>query len=217
MKLTLRDGCKFIVIAVLSFPSSEVFSYHNNLEPISVVQGFCDAEFNGVRDIRFKFTKNSPARIKKIIKKDPELEGKVVFWDADTIFVVSTFSVNGVIQEKGKVIVPVVYDIILATHGDGVRTRTFVKNCTARRLVKYNLTNQAGEWRIYDPPLPYISLGALIKYYRNEVRSIPRDAKNAKKYTDVQRSAFKKLEEALTFLERVSGEKDYCANTVPIK
>lgn len=210
MKLLMRNNFIYPAMLLLFLSSIAISASSGKLTPANVVEEFCQAEFNGVRDIRFKVAAHSLAEMKKIQKLDSELKGNVVFWDADTVFVVSSFNIGRVIQGHDKATIPVTYNIVLGTQGNGIRNRTFVKKCVVNSVVRYTLIKQKGEWRIYDPPAPYISLVALIKYYKNEVKSIPKNIEKTEEYTALQKNAFKKIKEALLFLEEVSDEKDYC-------
>jgi hypothetical protein len=189
------------------------FSQSNESFAKNTLEKFCTAEFEGVRDIRFHLTKMTHKRSVKLAKTDPELKGNLVFWDADSIGVVSTFSVVGILQKDNSMFVSVKYSLLLETKGEGDMSREFFKKCAKNHVVVYQLTKEKDGWMVLNPPIPYISIDALIKFYKNLLSTMPKDIDNGNKYTSIQRAYFTRHHKDLDYLNKVKGDSLFCNKT----
>lgn len=199
----------FINILLLIFLSACVrVDSSDKVEALSVITKFCAAEFQGIRDIRIELAVYDKVREKELEVLDPQLKGRVIFWDGDPIMVVSTFTVVDVNLNNTTGTALVEYRLIMDTAGDGVINRIFNKNCSRRHTVTYSLIRKKNKWFVHNPPIPHISLGALMKYYSLEINSMPKDILT-EKYTP-RKMAFERLKDNLVFLEKISRNSDYC-------
>ena len=175
-------------------------------DPLSVINTLCLGEFNGIQEMRFDLVKLSQEEKKRL---NLGSMNHVVFWDSAPIFVVSTFTIIGADVNHDSATVNVLFDVILNAKGEGNGNRVFVKKC-AKEKVKYNLIKTNGKWFISDPPKPVVSIEMIIKYYKYEVKSTPKNIWDKEKYSEQQRAYFKKFGNDLNFLKNIYNNADYC-------
>lgn len=195
----------FIGIVIVTFLSAcqQPDNHSNQNDALLVITRFCDAEFQGVMDVRPEL-----AVYERIAGKEPEPIDQVIFWEADPIMVASTFSVVGVSIHDATGTALVEYRCVMRTKGHGVGDRVFEEKCDKKHSITYDLVKKNNKWFVYNPPIPYISMESLIRYYSSEISSMPREVLTEERTP--RKLAFERLKENLIFLEKFSHDSNRC-------
>ncbi|SDW04192.1 hypothetical protein [Nitrosomonas oligotropha] len=94
----------FILLAIVCYVSFNHSIWAKSLTAVDAVrivaEKFCLAEFEGDPDMRMDIAKYTTSRRKEESRKDPELLGKVIAFEADPIFVVKSFEITNILVKK---------------------------------------------------------------------------------------------------------------------
>jgi hypothetical protein len=162
---------------------------------------FCRAEFMGVEDIRLDIAKYSRKQMLWEKKRDPESRGMVKFWDNDPLFVVASYQIAHVSVKKDRAIATIVYKRLARTEGDGVLKRKLVPDRMAHDIVRLHLIYDGSTWWVLDPPIPRVSLEAIIRYHKNHLDRLGDDWVKRPDISDGQKQYYRKLQENLQILK----------------
>jgi hypothetical protein len=161
----------FVFLFIFIIRLSAVSAINGTEEQVrKIVEAYCQAEFNGIRDIRFELVKYSSKREAMEKKRDQQFRGKLLDWDADPLFVVSSYHIQKVTVEKNRAIAIVDYKRIAKTKGEGVPKRKLIPDYVEHDMVKLQFIHDGIKWWIFDPPLPRISIKAIINYFEDDVK-----------------------------------------------
>jgi len=164
-----------------------------------VVEEFCQSEFNGVRDYRYK-VKFRLKRQTEEKKRDSQFKGHVIDWNADPLFVVASYQIVSVqIVSSTHAVATVKYEQLARTVGDGVETRKILPEYRKWDVLKLQLVYDNQQWSILDPPAPRISKEALVAYYEKDLRSF--DDKWLAKASEAQLRIYHKMQEDFNALK----------------
>jgi hypothetical protein len=191
-----------IILALLDF--SQVLASDESKKADSareLVEKFCRDEFIGVEDIRLDAAKYSRKQALREKKRDPEFRGMVKFWDNDPLFVVTSYQIREVLVNKNTGLATIVYDRIARTEGDGVLKRKFVPDPNAQDRVQLHLIYDGSKWWLYDPPIPRVSIEALIEYYRKTLNRLGPDWLERSDISEAQKGYYRKDQKSLEVLK----------------
>lgn len=164
------------------------------------VETYCKADFVGIPDIRSSIAKFTAHRQREEKIKDPELMGKIIAFEADPIFIVHSYEITDIVIEKGKAVVTVVYDQIAKSIGTGLQERKIVAERLNQDVVKLQLIRDQDQWLILDPPIPRISIKAIIQFYKEKINSMD-DWIDTNPASDSQRKNYEAMRETLKILQ----------------
>jgi len=165
-----------------------------------LAEKFCRAEFMGVEDIRLNIAKYSRKQMLWEKKRDPEFRGMAKFWDNDPLFVVTSYQITDVSVKGNRAIATIVYNRLARTEGDGVLKRKLIHDRMSHDIVKLHLIYNESRWWVYDPPIPRVSIEALIKDYRNTLNRLGSDWLERPDISESQKEYYRKDQENLTIL-----------------
>jgi len=165
-----------------------------------VVDNYCENDFNGVADTRTTLVKYSNKRLEIEKKRDPELLGKVIAFEADPIMVVNSYKIQQIVISNNKSVATVAYDRIAKSKGHGLPGRKIIPEYVKQEIVEFHLINEKGQWLIIDPPLPRISKRSLMQYYKDYIESMEKWI-HTDKSSAGQRHNYEAMVATLNFLE----------------
>lgn len=165
-----------------------------------VAEKFCYADFEGNPDIRMDIAKYTTSRRKEESRKDPELLGKVIAFEADPIFVVKSFEITNILVEKNTAVVTVVFDRIAKSMGSGLPGRKIIADDLKQDVVKLQLIRDQENWWILDPPIPRVSVKALHQFYKDRIDSMA-DWIFTKRVSDSQKNNYEEMNKTLEILK----------------
>jgi len=165
-----------------------------------VVEKFCRAEFMGVQDIRLDIAKYSRKQMLLEKKRDPESRGMVKFWDNDPLFVVASYQITDVSVKENHAIATIVYKRLARTCGDGVLKRKLIPDRKSHDIVKLHLIYNESRWWVLNPPIPRVSLEAIIEYHKNYHKIMGDDWLRRPGISESQKQYYRKLQENLEIL-----------------
>src|SRR5919201_1811744 len=164
----------YVVFSIFShvFAENELANQDSARE---LAERFCRAEFMGVEDIRFDIAKYSRKQMLLEKKRDPEFRGMAKFWDNDPLFVVASYQITAVSVKRNHAIATIVYNRMARTEGDGVLKRKLIPNSLENDIIRLNLIYNGSSWWVFDPPIPRISLEAIIRYHKSDLNRLGDD------------------------------------------
>lgn len=165
-----------------------------------VAEKFCYADFEGDPDIRMDIAKYTISRQKEESRKDPELLGKVIAFEADPIFVVKSFEITNILVEKNTAVVTVVFDRIAKSMGSGLPGRKIIADDLKQDVVKLQLIRDQEKWWILDPPIPRVSVKALHQFYKDRIDSMA-DWIFTKRASESQKNNYEEMNKTLEILK----------------
>jgi len=136
-------------------------------------------------------------------KRDPESRGMVKFWDNDPLFVVASYEITDVSVKKNYAIATIVYNRLARTEGDGVLKRKLIPDRISHDIVKLHLIYNESRWCVLDPPIPRVSLEAIIEYHKNYHKIMGDDWLQRTGISESQKQYYRKLQENLGILNRL--------------
>jgi hypothetical protein len=192
-----------IIYAALSmlshaFPENESATQDSAKE---LAERFCRAEFMGVEDIRFDVARYSRKQMLLEKKRDPEFRGMAKFWDNDPLFVVASYRITDVSVKRNHAIATIIYKRLARTEGDGVSKRKLIPDSLEHDIIRLDLIYKESRWWIFDPPIPRISLEAIIRYHKNDLNGLRDDWLQRSDISESQKQSYRKLQENLKILE----------------
>lgn len=191
--------CTLINYAVAAELGSQITSTKDDTIK-KVVATYCENDFNGVADIRTTLVKYSNNRLEVEKKRDPELLGKVIAFEADPIMVVNSYKIQQIVVNNNKAVANVAYDRIAKSKGHGLPGRKILSEKVKQEIVELHLINEKGRWLVVDPPLPRISKQALMQYYKGYIESMEKWI-HTDKSSAGQRHNYETMVDTLNFLE----------------
>ena len=165
-----------------------------------LAEKFCRDEFMGIQDIRLDIAKYSWKQMLWEKKRDPESRGMVKFWDNDPLFVVTSYQITDISVKKNSAVATIVYKRIARTEGDGVLKRKFVPDHTAHDRVQLHLIYDGSKWWVYDPPIPRVSIEALIEHYSNTINRLGPDWLDRSDISESQKEYYRNDQKSLKIL-----------------
>lgn len=167
-----------------------------------VAETYCQADFNGVPDIRSNLAKFSTKRARMEKKRDPELQGMVIAFEADQILIVDSYQLQNVAVDGNRAVVTVAYDRLAKTSGSGLPGRKIIPDHVKLEIVEIHLVLNKGRWLILDPPLPRISIKALIQYYEDYAARMERWI-HTERASDPQKHNYEEIIDDLKILKNL--------------
>ena|SRR6266850_7901197 len=195
-----------LIVCFVLIPFSHVIAENElaNLDSArELVEKFCRTEFMGVQDIRLDIAKYSRKQMLWEKKRDPESRGMVKFWDNDPLFVVASYEITDVSVKKNYAIATIVYNRLARTEGDGVLKRKLIPDRISHDIVKLHLIYNESRWCVLDPPIPRVSLEAIIEYHKNYHKIMGDDWLQRTGISESQKQYYRKLQENLGILNRL--------------
>jgi hypothetical protein len=135
-------------------------------EAKKTVESFIQAEFNGIEDARStksKFVIFSPAR--QIQEGKREFKGRVDELQYDPLIVVDSYRIINVKVFDNRGETTVSFTALAKTKGQG-EDRKIIPVRHNEDIVRLNLVYENNRWWIIDPPLPRVSLEAMIEKFK---------------------------------------------------
>lgn len=170
-----------------------------------VAEKYCNADFGGNPDIRMDIAIYTPSRQKEESKKDFELLGKVIAFEADPIFVVNSFEITNILVEENTAVVTIVFDRIAKSIDSGLPGRKIIADDLKQDVVKLQLIRDRGKWWILDPPIPRVSARALIQFYKDRIDNMT-DWIYTNRASDSQKNNYEEMNEILEILKSLEQE-----------
>jgi len=194
-----------IVCCVLSVFSHVIVANElSNLDSArELAEKFCRAEFMGVEDIRLDIAKYSQTQMLWEKKRDPEFRGMVKSWDNDPLFVVASYQITDVSVKKDHAIATIVYKRLARTKGDGVLKRKLIPDNMSHDEVKLHLIYNESAWWVLDPPIPRVSLEAIMRYHKSVLDRLGYDWLKRSDISEGQKQHYRKRQENLEILNRL--------------
>ena len=190
----------YFVLSVFShvFAANELASQDS---PRELAEKFCRAEFTGVEDIRLDIAKYSRKQMLWEKKRDPEFRGMAKFWDNDPLFVVASYQITDVSVKKNHAIATIVYKRLARTEGDGVLRRKLIPDSLGHEIIQLDLIYNGSKWWVLDPPIPRVSLEAIIAYHKGYLNIMGENWLGRSDISEGQKQYYRKLQENLRILE----------------
>ncbi|MDV6346438.1 hypothetical protein R2083_02780 [Nitrosomonas sp. Is35] len=200
----------FIILAIVCYVSFNHSIWAKSLTEVDAVrivaEKFCLAEFEGDPDMRMDIAKYTTSRRKEESRKDPELLGKVIAFEADPIFVVKSFEITNILVEKNTAVVTIVFDRIAKSMGSGLPGRKIIADDLKQDVVKLRLIRDQEEWWILDPPIPRVSVKALHQFYKDRIDSMA-DWIFTKRASESQKNNYEEMNKTLEILKLLMVSK----------
>ena len=194
----------FLIIYIVISAFSHAFSANGLASQESakeLAEKFCRAEFMGIEDIRLDIAKYSRKQMLLEKKRDPEFRGMAKFWDNDPLFVVASYQITDVSVKGDHAIATIVYKRLARTEGDGVFKRKLIPDSLGHDIMKLALIYDGSKWWVLDPPIPRISLEAIIRYHESHLTMLGDDWLQRPDISKSQKQSYHKLQENLQILE----------------
>lgn len=166
-------------------------------DPRKLVEEYCEAEYNGVQDIRLKVAKVAPADRRSSPEKGGG-QGKVINFSNDPFIVVDSYQIKSVSVTEGHAEAVVVYRRL--ANCDVTEKRKYVVDRNGRDTVTLSLDYDGSRWWIMDPPLPRVSKWALIEYSERIISSMSGIVK-AGKASEGQKRYYAGYKDIVAFLK----------------
>lgn len=171
--------------------------------PRRLVEEYCEAEYNGVQDMRLKVAKVTAAQNDSARGPAPtegKKAGRVINFSADPLIVVDSYQIKAVSTGAARAEATVVFRRL--ANCDVTRKRTYVADRNGRDTVTLSLEYDGSRWWIVDPPLPRVSKWALIEFSERIISSMTGIVK-AGKASDGQKKYYEAHRNIVTFLRRL--------------
>jgi len=171
--------------------------------PRRLVEEYCEAEYNGVQDLRLKVAKAAAARNASARNPAPDggkKAGRVIDFSADRLIVVDSYQIKAVSAGAARAEATVVFRR-LANCGV-TQKRTYVVDRIGRDTVTLSLEFDGSRWWIVDPPLPRVSKWALIEFSERIISSMTGIVKSGKA-SDGQKKYYEEHRDIVSFLRRL--------------
>jgi hypothetical protein len=169
-------------------------------DPRRLVEEYCEAEYNGVQDIRLKVAKITPQKTSPDKAPSPEAgqgPGKAINYSNDPFIVVDSYQIKTVTVTGGRAEATVVYKRL--ANCDVTEKRKYVVDRNSRDAVTLSLDSDGTRWWIVDPPLPRVSKWALIEYSERIISSMNGLVKTGKA-SDGQKRYYLAYKDIVAFL-----------------
>jgi hypothetical protein len=202
----------FILLAIVCYVSLNHSIWAKSLNGVEVdavrivAEKFCLADFEGDPDMRMDIAKYTTSRRKEESRKDPELLGKVIAFEADPIFVVKSFEITNILVEKNTAVVTVVFDRIAKSMGSGLPGRKIIADDLKQDVVKLRLIRDQEKWWILDPSIPRVSVKALHQFYKDRIDSMA-DWIFTKRASESQKNNYEEMNKTLEILRSLTVSK----------
>lgn len=166
------------------------------------LQHFCTEMNDGrlqVWEKSEKVVKFSTTREKLEKQRDPEFHGRVLSLLGDSLYVVTSYSLQELAVTGQRATALIAFERIAKTRGEGDLERIILPD-KAKEEVKVQMVYEENQWWILDPPLPHVSLPALISTYEYELKQIDH-IRNNPKISSAQKRQFAQYESELKTLK----------------
>jgi hypothetical protein len=87
------------------------------------------------------------------------------------------------------------------TEGDGVLKRKLIPDSLGHDIMKLALIYDGSKWWVLDPPIPRISLEAIIRYHKSDLDRLGDGWLERPDISEGQKQHYRKLQENLQILE----------------
>ncbi len=171
--------------------------------PRRLVEEYCEAEYNGVQDLRLKVAKVAAAQNDSARGPAPngvKKAGRVINFSADPLIVVDSYQIKAVSAGAARAEATVVFRRL--ANCDFTRKRTYVADRNGRDAVTLSLEFDGSRWWIVDPPLPRVSKWALIEFSERIISSMSGIVK-AGKASDSQKKYYEAHRNIVSFLKNL--------------
>jgi hypothetical protein len=170
-----------------------------------IVEKYCNLELSGDSAIdRSTLIKFSKEREEFENRKDSEFGGKMIYWKADSIFVVKKFKVGKIISKNGFATCLVVYERLAKTEGYGDADRKIVPSYMKNDSIVLRLVFENNRWWIFDPPPPKISLMTLLKIYIGDSKRLNNTFGDGKDLCGPQKKYYENIQNTLEVLKKLA-------------
>jgi hypothetical protein len=199
--------CKVTLILIVYLilnTSSHLFAGNELINTNSareLAEKFCRAEFVGDQDIRLDIAKYSRRRMVWEKKRDPEFRGMVKHWDNDPLYVVASYQIADVSVKKNRAIATIVYQRLARTEGNGVLGRQLIPDSMAHDIIRLYLIYNGSTWWVLDPPIPRVSIEAMIKAHKDYLNIMGSDWLERPDISEAQKQYYRKRQENLKILD----------------
>lgn len=166
--------CSRLIIStlfvLLTLPAFAEISKENRMREAKLaVESFCKSEYDGDEiDQRIKLIKYSPTREMKEKERTGPALAWVVFWDWDPFFIVSSYNIMSLDLTGDRGTAKVEYKIVAESKGEG----HFIVPQMEQDIVNLDLEYDGKQWWVIDPPLPKISIKAMIDLLEIDLHQI---------------------------------------------
>jgi len=134
---------------------------------------FCKSDFEGLSDARLGSVNYTDSKLEYADNENGEIENRIVALESDPIVIVDRYEVVNIsIYGTGnKGYGDVFYSQLASTVGKGLGWRHFLVD-RQDKITRIYLKKTGGNWRVYYPPIPHVSLISLRKYYESRIDSM---------------------------------------------
>jgi hypothetical protein len=151
----------FLMMVACSVNTSNLSKVEKDAK--KTVESFIQAEFNGIEDARSEFVIFSPKR--KILEEKREFKGLVNELQYDPLIIVDSYRIMDVRVFNNRAETTAFFTSLAKTKGKG-EDRKIISDRSDKDMVKINLVYENNRWWIVDPPLPRVSLEAMIEKFK---------------------------------------------------
>jgi hypothetical protein len=207
-KIQKHIGRALTITCAIGLASLQVSTVRADVMPMTeqaagrVVQGFCQAEFDGDSESRFAFLKFTQGG--KAAERHTAGHGMVpgvrIFPEYMPLVVVTSYVVEKVEVRKDRGRATVLYRTVVRRGEGGVLAKLIPFSMESER-VDLQVVHAEGRWRILDPPLPRVSLETMIQVYRTTLaeyearfQKYPEHRERDKKHYGIAQENLKLLE-----------------------
>jgi hypothetical protein len=156
----------FVFVIILMISACNVDTSNSSKaekEAKKTVESFIQAEFNGIEDARSEFVIFSPKR--KIQEGKREFKGLVNELQYDPLIIVDSYRIMDIKVFNNRAETTVFFTSLAKTKGVGF-TRKIISVHREKDMMKIDLVYENNRWWVIDPPLPRVSLRAMIEKFK---------------------------------------------------
>lgn len=197
----------FFAVVIVLLPALACGDQGGEQAAKRALQHFCTEMNDGrlqVWEKSEKVVKFSPKREKLEKQRDPDFHGRVLSLLGDSLYVVTSYSLKELTVTGQRATALIAYERIAKTEGEGDLERIILPD-KAKEEVKVQMVYEANQWWILDPPLPHVSLPALISTYEYELKQIDQ-IRNNPKISSAQKRQFAQYENELKTLKMLEKQ-----------
>lgn len=127
-------------------------------------QAFVEGEFAGQTDLRLHaaIVESKPAVVTASGEEPDLLGGRVFDLATDPLVAVRRYGIDTAWRDGEAIVVAVAYEPVATTRGSGLPGRTFTPAYGTNGRVLLRLVARNGHWAILHPPLPRVSVDAVL-------------------------------------------------------
>ena len=136
-------------------------------------------------------------------RRDPLFRGRAYFLEYDPLFIVDEYKIGSVERTASGASVRVSFHVLGEATGESPATHQVRALRPAMVEVRYSLVFRGGKWYVLDPPEPYVSVRALLDFYRATINGLPDGWRDSAGYCESQRAAWARLVDEERVLSKV--------------